>query len=201
MQPIQASLSFPSSGSIERYQVLLQLAKAANSHLDFSDVLAALGSHLSPIHEVRFVAVLIVDGDEYLPYSLYVQNQPRAAGESFSEALARFADVAAEDVPDRIPMEGTVMEHVRRSGRPYVCADLANTLRFAEEPRLLSYGIRSYVLCPLLVRERLIGAIHFIREAPHDYSPDEVSLFSEIAEVAAVALSNALAYAEIDTLR
>jgi formate hydrogenlyase transcriptional activator len=201
MQTIQASLSVPSSGSIERYQLLLDLAKAANSHLDFSDVLAAVGSHLSPIHEVRFVAVLIVEGDEYLPYSLYVSNQARVAGETFGEVLARFADVPAKDVPDRIPMTDTVMEHVRRTGRAYVSEDLANTLRFAEEPRLLSYGIRSYVLCPLLVRDRMIGAIHFIREAPHDYSPDEISLFSEIAELAAIALSNALAYSEIDTLR
>jgi formate hydrogenlyase transcriptional activator len=198
---MQNSVSLPGSGSIERYQLLLQLAKAANSRLDFSDVLAALGSHLSPIHEVRYVAVLIVEGDEYLPYSLYVTNQTRVAGESFSEVLARFAEVPAEDVPVRIPMEGSVMEHVRRTGRPYVCGDLESTVRFAEERRLLSYGIRSYVLCPLLVRERMIGAIHFIREAPHDYSPDEISLFSEIAEVAAIALSNALAYAEIDTLR
>jgi formate hydrogenlyase transcriptional activator len=201
MQSTQTSLSFPGSGSLERYQLLLKLAKAANSHLDFSDVLAALGSHLSPIHEVRYVAVLIVEEDEYLPYSLYVANQARVAGESFSEVMARFAEVPAEDVPDRIPMPGTVMEHLRRTGRPYVCADLANTLRFAEEPRLLSYGIRSYVLCPLLVRERMIGAIHFIREAPHDYPPDEISLFSEITEVAAIALSNALAYSEIDALR
>src|SRR5580704_3242681 len=113
MQVTQNLVSLPSSGSIERYQLLLQLAKAANSHLDFSDVLAALGSHLSPIHEVRFVAVLIVEGEEYVPYSLYVANQARVAGESFSQVLARFADVPAADVPDRIPMQDTVMEHVR----------------------------------------------------------------------------------------
>ena len=159
MQAIQTPFSLPTAGSIERYQLLLNLAKAANSHLDFSDVLAALGIHLSRVHEFRYVAVLIVEGDEYLPYSLYVANQTRVAGESFSEVMARFAHVAAEDVPNRIPMEGTVMEHVRQTCQPYVSVDLARNVRFSEEPRLLSYGIRSYVLCPLLVRERMIGAI------------------------------------------
>ena len=93
------------------------------------------------------------------------------------------------------------MEHIRQMGEPYVCVDLARSQRFAEEPRLLTYGIRSYVLCPLIVRDRMISAIHFIHEAPRDYSPDGVSLFAEIAEVAAIALSNALAYSEIDELR
>jgi len=97
MQPIQTPFSLPGTASIERYQLLLQLAKAANSQLDFSDLLAALRSHLSPIHEVRFVAVLIVEGDEYLPYSLYVSNQARVTGETFGEVLAQFADVSAKN--------------------------------------------------------------------------------------------------------
>jgi len=194
-------VSLPTSGSRERYQLLLEMAKAANSHLDFNEVLAAFGTHLSPIHEVRFVAVLIVEGENYRPYSLYVTHQERVAGESFSQALARFAAVPAEAIPNSIPMVGSVMEHIRQTGEPYVCVDLARNQRFAEELRLLTYGIRSYVLCPLIVRDRMIGAIHFIQESPRDYSTDEVSLFPEIAEVAAIALSNALAYSEIDELR
>src|SRR5262249_45350559 len=65
----------------------------------------------------------------------------------------------------------------------------------------LGYGIASYVLCPLRVRDQMIGAIRFASEHPRQYPGDEVSLFSEIAEVAATALYNALAYAEIDKLR
>jgi GAF domain-containing protein len=44
------------------------------------------------------------------------------------------------------------MEHIRQTGKPYVCVDLAKNQRFAEEPRLPTYGIRSYILCPLIVR-------------------------------------------------
>jgi GAF domain-containing protein len=170
-------VSLPTSGSRERYELLLEMAKAANSHLDFNDVLAALGKHLSPIHEVGFVAVLIVKEENYRPYSLYVTRQRRTAGESFSQALARFAAVPAAAIPTSIPMVGSVMEHIRQTGEPYVCVDLARNQRFAEEPRLLTYGIRSYVLCPLIVRDRMIGAIHFIQESPRNYSTDEVSLF------------------------
>jgi formate hydrogenlyase transcriptional activator len=98
-------------------------------------------------------------------------------------------------------MANSVMEHIRRTRQPYICADLARMQRFAEEPRLLTYGFRAYVLCPLLACENMLGAIHFIHEKPREYTSEEISLFSEIAELSAVAVANALAYEEIDTLR
>jgi formate hydrogenlyase transcriptional activator len=189
------------SNSLERHELLLRIAKAANSHLEFNDVLAALAESLRPFYEVRTIAVLIVEGDYYKPYSLYVEGLERVAGESFSEFFSRFADIPSQEVPRCVSMAGSAMEYIRNTGKAYVCPDLVRMQRFPEESRLLRYGIASYVLCPLIVRGRMIGAIHYFDQEPREYAREEVELFCEIAELAATALSNALAYREIDKLR
>jgi formate hydrogenlyase transcriptional activator len=191
----------PQTASLQRYQLLLEMAKAANSCLEFNKVLRALGQRLSRIQELRSVAVLVLDGDYYRPYSLHVNGLEAVAGESFGNLLSRSAGLDANDVPERIPMANSVMEHIFRTRRPYICPDLARMRRFADEPRLLTYGIGAYVLCPLLACERMLGAIHFIHEKPREYTAEEVSLLSDIGELSAVAVANALAYEEIDTLR
>ncbi len=181
--------------------MLLEVAKAANSYLDFDEFLRALSDPLSRIDELRSVAVLVLDGDCYRPYSLHVAGVEPVAGESLDELLARSTGSPAGTLPDRIPMVNSVMEHVRTTGRPYVCPDIARLQRFRDEPRLLTFGYRAYVLCPLVVRGRMLGAIRFIHDHPREYTPEAVSLFSEIAEISAMAAANALAYQEINTLR
>jgi formate hydrogenlyase transcriptional activator len=181
--------------------LVLDVAKAANSCLEFNEVLRALGDPLSRIDELRSVAVLVLDGDFYRPYSLHVAGFEPVVGESLDALLARSTGAPAGTLPDRIPIADSVMEHVRTTGRPHVCPDLARLHRFADEPRLLAFGYRAYVLCPLMVRGRMLGAIRFIHDHPREYTSEELSLFSEIAEVSAVAAANALAYQEIDVLR
>jgi formate hydrogenlyase transcriptional activator len=187
--------------SSQRYHLLLEIAKAANSSLEFGQVLRALGESLSQINELRSVAVLIIDGDFYRPYSINMPGIEARAGESLDGLLARSTGAPAGTLPDRIPMANSVVEHVRISGEPYVCPDLARLQRFEDESRLLSFRYRAYVLCPLVVHGRMLGAIRFIHDHPREYTPDDISLFSEIAEVSAMAAANALAYQEIEMLR
>jgi formate hydrogenlyase transcriptional activator len=192
----------PQIGSSERYRLLLDLAKAANSYLEFHQVMQVLGESLSRhMRRLRLVAVLIIDGDFYLPYALHVSGLEAVRRESFGKMLARHTGIDSNKIPARVPMKGSVLEHITETREPYVCPNLIRGLRFEEDPRLLTYGYRAYVLCPLIVRNRILGAIQFVDDNPKDYSEEEVSLFSEIAEVAAVALANALAYREIEALQ
>jgi formate hydrogenlyase transcriptional activator len=191
----------PHIGSSERYKLLLHIAKAANAHLDFNAVVRTLGELLSPTEGLRSVSVLVLEGDFYRLYSLHVAGLELLAGESSGDLLARSSGLTAADIPIQVPMANSAMEHVRSTRKPYVCPDIARLRRFSEEARLLTYGYRAYVLCPLIVHERMLGAIRFVHGVPRAYTADEVSLFAEIAEVFAVAAANALAHQEIDNLR
>jgi formate hydrogenlyase transcriptional activator len=189
-------------GSSEPYQLLLDIAKAANSSLEFDQVMHALGESLGRhMRKLRFVAVLIIDGEFYLPYALHVSGLEPVRGESFAEMLARHAGIDLDKIPSRLPMKNSVLEHIRQTRKPYVCPDLRRGERFEEDPRLLTYGYRAYVLCPLVVRDHVLGAIQFVDDTPTDYSKEEILLLSEIAEVAAVPLANALAYQKIEALQ
>jgi len=192
----------PRIGSSERYQLLLDLAKAANCYLDFHQVMRALGESLGPhMLNLRFIAALIIDGDFYLPYALHVSGLEPVRGEPFGEMLARYTGIDPNKIPARVPMKDSVLEHVIRTREPYVCPDLTRGQRFEEDARLLTYGYRAYVLCPLIVRGRVLGALQFVDDNPKDYSEEEASFFGEIAEVAGVAVANTLAYREIESLQ
>jgi formate hydrogenlyase transcriptional activator len=192
----------PQIGSSERCELLLDLAKAANSYLDFDQVMRALGESLRRhMLKLRFAAVLIIDGDFYSPYALHISGLDPIREESFGKMLARHTGIDSDKIPARVPMKNSVLQHISQTREPYVCPNLMRRQRFAEDPRLLTYGYRAYVLCPLIVRGRVLGAIQFVDDNPKDYSADEVLLFREIAEVAAVALANALAYLQIETLQ
>jgi formate hydrogenlyase transcriptional activator len=192
----------PQIGSSEPYQLLLDIAKAANSSLEYDQVMQALGESLGRhMRKLRFVAVLIIDGEFYLPYALHVSGLEPVRGESFSEMLARHTGIDPGTIPSRLPMKGSVLEHISQTRKPYVCPDLRRGERFEEDPRLLTYGYRAYVLCPLVVRDHVLGAIQFVDDTPVDYSKEEILLLGEIAEVAAVPLANALAYQKIEALQ
>ena len=87
-----------------------------------------------------------------------------------------------------------------RTGRAWICEDLAQGTRFPEDARLLAAGVRSYVRVPLKVRDRLIGSLAFSRGEPGPFPPHEVDVFEALARPIAAAVANALAFEEIARL-
>lgn len=92
---------------------------------------------------------------------------------------------------------------VVRTGRPVLLPFLtdevlANTSE--DEPRatdlIQRLGTRSALAVPLLVRGRVLGAFTFHARAPYRYGPDSLPLARELAGRCAVAIENALLYAD-----
>ncbi len=74
---------------------------------------------------------------------------------------------------------------------------LAATCRDAEHVRLMrAVGFRSMLCVPLLVGQRVLGAILFVGERAGRFGPDELRLAEELARRVALALENARLYAE-----
>lgn len=189
----------------ERYRLLLRVSRAANSHLEFSGVLKALAEALRPMVPVDVIAVVTVDGDVLRPHAIHVVDGGGEAGESFQSVAARMLSCSPAEagarVPNRFPLAGSAVEHVGRTGKALVSENLERERGFPEDERLLSFGLQSCVRCPLIVHDRLVGSIAFCNFLPRRFVPDEVELLEDISAVIATAVSNSLAYAEIEALK
>jgi formate hydrogenlyase transcriptional activator len=93
---------------------------------------------------------------------------------------------------------------VRRAlaGQPYTCPDLlAKDGWYEHEFLMATSGIRAYASVPLILHGDLIGTAAFTRRAPVDFTLAELGTLTAVTRALAVAVANALAYAEIRRVR
>jgi formate hydrogenlyase transcriptional activator len=184
-------------------QLILEVAKAASSHLELAEVLESLIVALKPIIRFDAVSVFVIEGEYVRLHSLHVERVGRKPGESVESVAARAA--ASVNMPPKPlvkhPMADHHMSVVASSRKPYVCTDLEFQKRFPEDQTLLEYGVRSYVSLPLLKRGELLGAVDFISFQKRNFDPDEVQLLQDVSEIVSIAVSNALAFEEINALK
>ena len=198
-----SSPSCPSSGE-EKYRLLLQVSEAANAQRDLAGVFEAVARALKPFVPVDAIAAITIDGDLARTHAIHIEGVERRPGEPVEETMARALDIPRESaalVQRGFPLRGTGTEYVGRTRKAYVSQDLAEDRLFAEDERLLSYGVHSYVRTPLFVRDRQIGSIAFARIVRKRFTPEEAELLEEVSRPIATAVSNSLAFAEIARLR
>jgi PAS domain S-box-containing protein len=80
---------------------------------------------------------------------------------------------------------------------------LDESARDEEHRRLIhALGLRSYIVVPLLARDRVVGAISLVQaESDRRYGPEDVRLAEELARRAAVAIDNARLFHETEESR
>jgi formate hydrogenlyase transcriptional activator len=178
------------------------VAKAISAHLELSDVLEALIEQLRPLVRFDAIGVVVIDGEYARLHTVHIESMNREAGESAQSIVARkAADLNVEPLKTRMPVSQTPLAVIRETLKPYVCSNVEVQRRFARDEEFLKFGIRSYILLPLMRRGDLIGAVNFLSLEKHDYTGDEVQLLQDVSEMVSIAVSNALAYEEINALK
>ena len=99
-----------------------------------------------------------------------------------------------------IPLDGSLVGEVIRSGRGCFKTDFEQEKDFVERRELLTTGIRSNVTVPLWYGEECIGALNFGSFEAGAYGPDHLTLAQEIADQVTVAIINARLYGEAQQL-
>jgi formate hydrogenlyase transcriptional activator len=184
-------------------QLILDVAKAASSHLELSEVLEALIVALKPTSRFDAISVFVIDGEYARLHSLHVERVGRRPGESVESVVARAAPSGNQPVKP-VMKERLSAHHVSEVAstlRPYVCSDLESQKRFPEDERLLQYGVRSYISLPLLKFGALLGTVDFISFEKRNFDSGEVQLLQDVSEIVSIAVANALAFEEIKTLK
>jgi len=184
-------------------QLILDVAKAASSHLELAEVLESLIVALKPTIRFDAIDVFVIEGEYVRLHSLHVERVGRRPGESVESVVARAA--SSINLPTKPVLKQRLNEHhvreVASSHKPYVCTDLEFQKRFPEDERLLLYGVRSYISLPLLKRGEVLGAVDFISFEKRSFDRGEVELLQDVSEIVSIAVSNALAFEEIKALK
>jgi len=184
-------------------RLILDVAKAASSHLDLPEVLESLIVALKPTIRFDAISLFVIEGEYVRLHSLHVERVGRRPGESVESVVARVA--SSINVPAKKILRHPLSEHhvseVASSHKPFVCTDLQDQRRFAEDERLLEHGVRSYISLPLLKRGELLGAVDFISFEKRLFDDGAVQLLQDVSEIVSIAVSNALAYEEIHALK
>jgi diguanylate cyclase (GGDEF)-like protein len=106
-------------------------------------------------------------------------------------------DEFAQLIVDRIPYGRGVIGEINEQGEPQYIADVRQEGRWLNKRFFEQADIVSFAGIPLMSEGRVLGILSVITRQPRRFSPDERSLMGAFASQAAVAITNARAYQQI----
>jgi Nif-specific regulatory protein len=96
----------------------------------------------------------------------------------------------------------SIIREVIQSGRSVISADARADERFVDSDSVISENIVSTLCVPLVIRDRIAGAIYVDhRETRHLFSQRDLNFLEAFADQAAIAIQNARLYEEIEEAR
>jgi len=79
---------------------------------------------------------------------------------------------------------------VAQTGLPLVIADVRTDPRYSNPELARVEGLVSMLSVPLIVRDKVIGVLNCFTTTPRDFAPEQIALFSTLANQTALALEN-----------
>jgi Nif-specific regulatory protein len=169
-----------------RTRVLYDLAREFAAQLELDQLLPLITSKCLEVLDAEGVAVLLLDrekGELYFPYASQVDPEVAAK-------LARL----------RFAADRGIAGSVLKSGRAERVDDTARDPRFfTGVDRSTGVTTRSILAAPLIARDQIMGVIEAINHRDGPFRDEDLRLLESLAEVIAIALSNADRFAQIQT--
>ena len=165
----------------DRSQLLLEISNTLVSNLNLRELLSAISHCLNTVMPHDAAALALYD-------------------ESLKQLRLTALDFPAHEEPcsagEIIPLEGTPAGLALTTREP-VLSDYSKT----EDARVISSGLKSGCTAPLLFRDRALGVLSIKSLRENAFSREDAELLGQVAKQVAIAVENALAYREIETLK
>ena len=165
----------------DRSQLLLEINNTLVSNLNLHELLSAISHCLNTVMPHDAAALALYD-------------------ESLKQLRLTALDFPAHEEPcaagEIIPLEGTPAGLALTTREP-VLSDYRKT----EDARIVSSGLKSGCTAPLLFRDRALGVLSIKSLRENAFSQEDAELLGQVAKQVAIAVANALAYREIETLK
>jgi signal transduction protein with GAF and PtsI domain len=157
---------------------LLEVSKAVNSALDVKKVLHLLVKTATNALDIKAAAVRLLD-----------------------EKRQRMELVASYGLSDRYITKGPVGTDKSiteaMTGKAVSIYDVANDPRATYPTEAAQEGIKSILSVPITLKGNVIGVMRIYTGDPRDFSDDEITFISSLAEQAALAMENARLYQKL----
>jgi len=176
-----------------RTRFLAEATEALSSSLDYSETLERIARLAVPTI-ADAAALYRLDPDGAIRLTVLAEHDPER------EALGRELDLL---LPLRVDQQDRTLPRVVRTGRAELLSDLPSTVRGAWSPTtraeelVRQLAIRSYMVVPLVARDRIFGALALTTSASgRRLDGDDLGLAQELARRAGLAVDNAQLYRE-----
>jgi formate hydrogenlyase transcriptional activator len=170
----------------ERYRTLLEINNALIANLTRDDLFRAIARAIRRVVPFDRTAIFLHDVDKDV-LKLFILE---------SSLPSSYFNVGFEMAPGESHV-GFVFQRQQALRR----RDLGRERQYPAEDMAYRDGVRSYVVVPLIVRGRSIGALAVASTTPDRYSADDAQFIQEVANQVALAVENMKAYEEIATLK
>ncbi len=166
---------------LARLRALHEIDRAILQHLDLEDVLRTLLEHIPPQLGADAVGISLLDADRQ-HVRLFAMRLPN--GTLIHEQAFDLAN--------------SLLHWFVERQEPVVIHDLATDPRVqAYRSDIRGWRLVSYLGAPLVVRGETVGVLHILTTRPKVFSDEEVEFFRTIAGQAAIAIDNAMAFADL----
>ncbi len=107
-----------------------------------------------------------------------------------------------EGEPDSKRSPQSIVREVIQSGQSVMSADARADERFVESESVIAENILSILCVPLIIKDRIAGAIYVDhRQARHLFSQKDLNFLEAFSDQAAIAIENARLYEELEEAR
>jgi len=166
-----------------KMETLYQVGQAVNATLDVEQVLGLIAENGARLMGMKACSIRLLDArGKHLEFG---------AASGLSQAYLDKGPVEVEK--SQINAEAL-------SGRVVQIAGVASDPRFQYPEAAQREGIRSAIVVPMQAKGRSIGCIHVYSGQPHQFSRAEENFLRNLANLGAVAIENARAYADLQVL-
>ncbi|MGI9534805.1 MAG: sigma-54-dependent Fis family transcriptional regulator [Thermodesulfobacteriota bacterium] len=167
----------------ENYRIILEINNAIISHLNINSLFLTVADMIREKLPFDCSAICLYNLDRDL-FQLY----------SFGKDMAISPSV-------EIPREGSHCGWAFNKKKILIESDLSKNKRFFTDKILLDEGILSYVVSPLISREKVIGTLNLGCFTPNKFEDLDLDFHSLITKQIALAVDNARSHEEIEKLK
>lgn len=173
-------------GKRAREAFLLEITNTLLSHLDVSELLAAIASSMRLVKDFDYATLALYDAETKM-FRVQRLDSSTAKNDPPNEML--------------LPFAGSPAGWAYASGKPLLFkGEPGERLPVEIPPHLLWQSVKSGCWIPLRGREGMLGTLNLFSRRPGAFTADDVGALSQLANQVGIALDNAMTFGRISEL-